>query len=323
MASSHAQIVFGGGLFGAAPEWSTAEQVEEFLQVLERNNVKTIDTAQVYGTSEELLGQTNAPKRFVIDTKFGAGFIPGGSTKEQVIKAGDESLQKLRTDSVDVYYLHAPDRQTPFEETLAGINELHKAGKFKHFGLSNFRPDEVQDVVRIAKEKGYVLPSVYQGNYNAISRRIETELLPVLRENNIRFYAYSPIAGGFLTKTKEQLLAGGEGRWDPSTFFGQLYHKLYNNPTLLEALDDWGEIAAAEGVTKAELAYRWIFFHSHLREHLGDAVVVGASKISQFEETVAAIQRGPLSAEAVKRIDAVWEKTKDVAPLDNFNSFNA
>lgn len=100
MASSHAQLVFGGGLFGAAPEWSTAEQVEEFLQVLERNNVKTIDTAQVYGTSEELLGQTNAPKRFVIDTKFGAGFIPGGSTKEQVIKAGDESLQKLRTDSV-------------------------------------------------------------------------------------------------------------------------------------------------------------------------------------------------------------------------------
>ncbi|RHZ54510.1 aldo/keto reductase family protein [Aspergillus thermomutatus] len=320
MANSHAQIVFGGGTFGAALDWSTPEKVEEFLQVLERNNIKTIDTAQIYGTSEELLGQTNAPKRFVIDTKFGGGFIPGPSTKDVVIKSGDESLQKLGTDSVNVYYIHAPDRQTPLEETLEGINELHKAGKFKQFGLSNFRADEVQDVIRVAKEKGYVLPSVYQGNYNAISRRIETELLPVLRENNIRFHAYSPIAGGFLTKTKEQILNGGEGRWDPNSLFGQVYHKLYNNPAMLEALDDWGEIAAAEGIARAELAYRWIFFHSHIREDLGDAVLVGATKISQLEQTLAAIQKGPLGAEAVKRIDAVWEKIKDVAILDNFNA---
>lgn len=165
-----------------------------------------------------------------------------------------------------------------------------------------------------------VLPSVYQGNYNAVARRIEAELLPVLRENNIRFYAYSPIAGGFLTKTKEQLLAGGEGRWDPNSAIGQIYHRLYNKPAMLEVLDDWAEIAKAEGVTKAELAYRWIFFHSHIREDLGDAVIVGATKISQFEETIAAIQRGPLSADAVKRIDAVWEKIKDVATLDNFNA---
>ncbi|GIK00815.1 hypothetical protein Aspvir_004844 [Aspergillus viridinutans] len=319
MASSHAQIIFGGGLFGS-PAWSTPEKVEEFLQVLERNNVKAIDTAQIYGTSEELLGQTNAAKRFVIDTKVAGGFVPGTSTKDQVIKVGNESLQKLGTDSVNVYYIHAPDREVPLEETLAGINELHKAGKFKHFGLSNFRPEEVQEVVRIAKEKGYVLPSVYQGNYNAIARRIETELLPVLRENNIRFYAYSPIAGGFLTKTKEQLLAGGEGRWDPNSMVGQVYNKLYNKPAMLEALDDWAEIAAAEGITKAELAYRWVFFHSHIRQNLGDAVLVGASKISQFEETVAAIQRGPLSADAVKRIDAIWEKIKDLAILDNFNA---
>lgn len=178
---------------------------------------------------------------------------------------------------MNVYYIHSPDRQIPLEETLAGINELHKAGKFKHFGLSNFRPEEVQEVVRIAKEKGYVLPSVYQGNYNAVARRIEAELLPVLRENNIRFYAYSPIAGGFLTKTKEQLLAGGEGRWDPNSAIGQIYHRLYNKPAMLEVLDDWAEIAKAEGVTKAELAYRWIFFHSHIREDLGDAVIVGAT----------------------------------------------
>jgi aflatoxin B1 aldehyde reductase len=105
MSKAHPQIVFGGGLFGAAPQWSTAEQVEEFLQVLERNNVKAIDTAQIYSTSEDLLGQTNASKRFIIDTKFAGGFS-GGSSKEQVIKVGNESLQKLATDSVSSLAFH-------------------------------------------------------------------------------------------------------------------------------------------------------------------------------------------------------------------------
>jgi aflatoxin B1 aldehyde reductase len=100
MAKSHAQIVFGGGTFGTTPEWSNLEKVEEFLQVLERTNVTTIDTAQIYGASEELLGQTKAAKRFIIDTKLGGGFAPGSATKDQAIKTGDESLQKLDTDSV-------------------------------------------------------------------------------------------------------------------------------------------------------------------------------------------------------------------------------
>lgn len=220
---------------------------------------------------------------------------------------------------MNVYYLHAPDRETPLEETLAGIDELYRAGKFKFFGLSNFRANEVLDVVRVAKEKGFVAPSVYQGNYNAVSRRVETELLPVLREHNIRFYAYSPIAGGFLTKTKEQLLGGGEGRWDPNSPFGKVYHSVYGNPLMLDALDEWGSIASSAGVSKAELAYRWIFYHSDLRRELNDAVVVGASRISQLEQTLAAIEHGPLDADSVKRIDAIWEKIKDVAPLDNFN----
>jgi aryl-alcohol dehydrogenase-like predicted oxidoreductase len=96
---------------------------------------------------------------------------------------------------VDVYYIHAPDRRVPLQDLLAGLDAVYRAGKFKRLGLSNFLPEEVSDVIRICKENGYVLPTVYQGNYNAVARHSETTLLPILRENNIAFYAYSPIAG--------------------------------------------------------------------------------------------------------------------------------
>lgn len=208
----------------------------------------------------------------------------------------------------------------PLEETLAGIDDLYRQGKFERFGLSNFNADEVRAVLKITKEKGFVAPTVYQGNYNAVARKLETDLFPLLRENNISFYAYSAIAGGFLTKSKEQLLqeSGGEGRWSKKTVVGEMYHKLYNRPKVLKALDLWSETAAAAGIPKAEMAYRWTAYHSALKEHLGDAMVLGASKISQLQQTVEGLGNGPLPEEVVKKIDDIWELVKDEAPTDNF-----
>ncbi|KAF9239049.1 hypothetical protein DTO006G1_4744 [Penicillium roqueforti] len=320
MADKQVKVVYGGALLGASSDFSTPAQVEEVLRVLEENGVKDIDTAQIYRGSEELLGQTGAASRFIVDTKHAGGFVPGTSSKELVIERANESLRKLNTNSVNIFYLHAPDRKVPLEETLAAINELYQAHKFHYFGLSNFRADEVEEVIRICKEKGYVLPSVYQGNYNAISRLIETELFPVLRRHNIRFYAYSPIAGGFLTKSKEALLNGGQGRWDSSTPIGQLYNRLYNTPSLLEALDLWDQLSKDSGVSKAELAYRWVAFHSQIQSALGDAVVVGASSVSQLKNTLAILRKGPLEEGVVRRIDGIWETIKDDAVLDNFNA---
>ncbi|RQM07799.1 hypothetical protein DH86_00000671, partial [Scytalidium sp. 3C] len=105
---------------------------------------------------------------------------------------------------VDVFYIHVPDRRTPLEETLAGINELYKAGKFKRFGLSNYLANDIEDVMRISKQHNYVLPTVYQSNYSAVARRQEAEIFPILDKYKIAFYAYSPLAGGFLTKTVDQ-----------------------------------------------------------------------------------------------------------------------
>lgn len=215
-----------------------------------------------------------------------------------------------------MYYLHLPDRSVPFEDTMSGLQELYETGAFKRLGLSNFLPHEVEEMVSIAEKHGWVKPSVYQGNYNAVARGAEAELLPTLRRHNIAYYAYSPSAGGFLTKTPEGLVGA---RWDESGSLGKLYSTLYKKPSLLAALKTWGELAAEEGVSKGELAYRWNMYSSALSPAHGDGLIVGASKVEQLKEVIGWIAKGPLSNAVVEKIDVLWESIKEDAPLDNLN----
>lgn len=219
---------------------------------------------------------------------------------------------------VDILYMHAPDVRTPMAETLAGIDEAYKKGQFKRFGLSNYTPEQVQEAYDIATEKGYVKPTVYQGNYSPVARHLETILFPTLRKLGIAFYAYSPLAGGFLTKTPADLDAGA-GRFNPQ-MLGGMYSKLYDRPALREGLAEWNDIAEKEGVSKAELAYRWVAYHSALKAEKGDAVIFGASKVAQIEQTAEWLKKGGLSEEAVGRIEKFWEAVKKEAPVDNFGA---
>lgn len=157
------------------------------------------------------------------------------------------------------------------------------------------------------------------GNYNPVARKQEEELFPLLRKLGMSFYAYSPIAGGFLTKTKQDI-EDGKGRFDKSSPLGALYHGLYAKPSMLEALSEWEEVAKEEGVPRAELAYRWVTYHSPLSAEHGDAIIVGASNFEQLKQTLASCNKGPLSEKAVKKIDEVWKKIEHEAPLDNYNN---
>lgn len=201
------------------------------------------------------------------------------------------------------------------------MNELHKQGKFKRFGLSNYKPSEVEEVVACCKENNFVPPTVFQGNYSPVARRQDTELFPVLRKHGIAFYAYSPLAGGFLTKTKEDIESKSKGRFRAEGA-GNMYLALYDKPSYLEALAKWNEIAEKAGVGKAEMAYRWVAYNSPLGNEYGDAIIIGASRIEQLKESLAWFQKGPLPEEAVKGIEGVWESVKGEAGLDNFNLNN-
>jgi len=100
-----------------------------------------------------------------------------------------------------------------------------------------------------------------------------------------------------------------------------MYTTMYGKESLYQALDEWAEIANDAGISKAALAYRWIAYHSALKRENGDAIILGASKVGQLEESLEAIERGPLDEKTVERVDAIWKKVEHEAPLDNYNSF--
>ncbi|KIW06808.1 uncharacterized protein PV09_02488 [Verruconis gallopava] len=318
------KIVFGAASFNPGGNFPTLDDARSVLNILEQNDVRNLDTAQLYGESESILGQLNAGDRFVIDTKSKGGWDAGNSLQpDNLYRLTHESLEKLKVKQVDVFYIHVPDDTVPPSTWVPTMDRLHKEGVFKRFGVSNFTGEEVKQVYEFAKANNYVLPSVYQGNYSAVTRRSETELFPILREYKMAFYAYSPIAGGFLSKTKAAVLDGtSAGRFTADGKpMSRMYRSLYMKPSLLEALDEWAVAADEEGVSKAELAYRWVNYHSYLKPEYGDAIIIGSRNTQQLVETVQGLKKGPLSDGVVEKIEKIWEKVKHEAPLDNFNSF--
>ncbi|KAJ3033516.1 hypothetical protein HDV00_006300 [Rhizophlyctis rosea] len=304
------RIVLGTAGFNLA----NIEKAAKYLEIIEHQAVLKLDTARAYGESEPVLGKLNASEKFLIDTKVPGGFPGIRQDRASIFAAQETSFKNLDVEQVDIFYLHAPDTETPFEETLSAMNDLFDAAKFRRFGISNFTPEQVKTVHSIAKQKGWVLPTVYQGSYSPVARHNETELFPILRELGISFYAYSPIAGGFLAKTVEQMKAGGVGRWDPNQRGGRMYHQLFNRPRLLEGLQKWNDLSDETKIPKSELAYRYITYHSMLSGELKDGVIVGASTAEQLDETLQGLENGPLPKEVVERIDGIWEVVKEEAP---------
>lgn len=174
--------------------FDSPEEVTAFLEAYHKRGGRQVDTARLYsphapGSSEHRLGIAEAGKTFAIDTKV-FSLAPGSHTKEKIEENLKESLSELKIPQINIEYLHSPDRTTPFEETLEAVDKAYKQGKFKQFGLSNYTAEEVEKILQICEEKGWVKPTVYQGQYNPIVRSGEKELLPLLRKHNMAFYAW-------------------------------------------------------------------------------------------------------------------------------------
>ena len=156
-------------------------------------------------------------------------------------------------------------------------------------------------------------------NYNAFSRHSEKTVFPLLRRLGIACYAYSPLAGSFLAKSR-QAVEAGEGRFNAAfPIFGPLYTGLYCRPLLVQGLARWGETAAEQDCSPADLAHRWLAYHSALESDHGDGIVIGAGSEEQLQKTVNGLKAGPLKKTVVNRIDGIWESIKEDAPIDNFH----
>ncbi|KAJ6518774.1 aldehyde reductase [Mycena sanguinolenta] len=322
MTSNPVKIIFGGVAIGPGMgrDFPDEESIAKVYQLLEEGGCTTIDTGRLYPGSEEWMGKTGAGKRFTIDSKTPGGFTPGLSTGETIPQHAKETVERLRVETVDVYYIHAPDPSVDLEDQLKGINAAYKAGYFKRFGLCSFTAADIQRVYDICAAKGYPLPSVYQGSYSVFARRVEAEVLPTLRKLGIALYVYSPIAGGLLTKTPQELRDGAtEGRYAQGHILRKLYAGLYNKPAYYKALEMWAEVAKETGIGRAELAYRWVAFDSMVDAKYGDAILVGPRSFSQISETLSWLKKGSVGEAAKAKIDEIWKVVEHDAPLDNCN----
>lgn len=304
-------------LINESSEAVSTEALESYFNTIKECGITTIDTARIYPGSEEGIGLVSTRNDFIIDDKLAGGFVPGSLTPENILPDIADSLSKVNIRQFDILYIHAPDPSADMEGVAAKLNEAHKNGSFRRLGLSNFTAEQVQETYDICKKNDYVLPSVYQGNYSAFVRHAETGLFPVLRKLNIAFYVYSPLAGGVLTKTPEELQHGV--RRHNNSALQQIYTSMFNRPTFRAALEKWAKIAEEEGVSKAELAYRWVAYDGFLKAELGDAVIMGARTEEMVREAAAWLKKGGLSAKAKESIDRLWEIVKVENLVDNYN----
>uniref|UniRef100_A0A3Q3WX83 NADP-dependent oxidoreductase domain-containing protein n=1 Tax=Mola mola TaxID=94237 RepID=A0A3Q3WX83_MOLML len=321
MSSSEAKrpvSLLGTMAFGGRAD---AEQSLAMVKTFLDRGHRHVDTAFMYmdGRSEAVIGGMNLPTTVSIATK--ANPWNGKTLKPESVRSQLEtSLQRLQTDRVDLFYLHAPDHQNPIQDTLRACNELHKEGKFKEFGLSNYAAWEVAEIVCICRHNNWIVPTVYQGMYNATTRQVETELLPCLRYYGMKFYAYNPLAGGLLTgkyKYEDKHSSQPAGR-----FFGNTWATAYQDrywkqshfqaiDLVLKALDT---AYGSQKPTLTSAAMRWMYHHSQLKGDHGDGVIIGMSTMEQLQQNLAASEEGPLDERVVAAFDEAWNLVTHECP---------
>jgi aryl-alcohol dehydrogenase-like predicted oxidoreductase len=181
------------------------QRTREVVEAALAEGITFLDTADVYGDgeSERFLGEILEGRRddVVLATKFGWNSGDGrpSATAGQARRAVDASLERLRTDHVDLLYYHRPDGVTPFEETLGVMDELVREGKTRYAACSNLSAEQVREVVEITEREGLARIVALQNEYSLLQRSVESDVLPVCRDHGIGFVPYFPLASGLLT----------------------------------------------------------------------------------------------------------------------------
>lgn len=306
------KLILGTMTFGERIFEADAEKVlHAFLQT----DYKEIDTAYVYnnGSCEKMLGsllKRRDRSSYSIASKVNPR-ITGRLDEEAVLFQVGESLERLGVDWLDTLYLHFPDENTPVSEALRGCAKLYKEGKIREIGLSNFPARLVEDVCRICQENDWPLPAVYEGLYNPLSRRAEEGLDKLLSACGMRFYAYNPLAGGILT---DKYVSTGwqlqEGRFINRPNYQERYWK----ESYFKAVELINGICSECGISISEASYRWLAFHSMLRQTRGDGIIVGVSGVSQLEANMKALGKGRLPDAVVDAFEKAWEICEADAP---------
>lgn len=258
-------IIFGGNVFG----WTLNEQ--ESLKMLDElldRGFNTIDTADVYsrwakgvegGTSEKIIGnwikQRGVRDKIILATKVGSSMQQGGPkniSKNYILKAAEDSLKRLQTDYIDLYFTHWDDNKTPVEETLEAYQQLIEQGKVRYIGASNLSAERLQESLNAAANKNLPKYEVFQPEYNLLEReKFEGAIKEICRKNNLGVTPYFALASGFLSGKyrKKEDFEGKERKMFADKYLNDRGEKI------LAALDD---ISVKHEVSQAAVALTWL-----------------------------------------------------------------
>lgn len=257
------------------------------------------------GSAEEtfgtLLKQELYPYRdeMIISTKAGyymwAGPYGEWGSKKYLVSSLDQSLKRMGLDYVDIFYHHRPDPNTPLEETMSALDLIVRQGKALYVGLSNYNPEQTKEAARILRELGTPC-LIHQPSYSMLNRWIEDGLQDVLDEEGIGSIVFSPLHQGILTDRYLNGITPDSRAAKPTSF---LTEKQITED-VLSKVRKLNELAAERGQKMSQLALAWV-----LRGGRVTSALIGASKVSQIEDAVGALEAPELSAEELARIEAI------------------
>ncbi len=267
--------------------------------------VNHLDTADIYGgggKSEDFIGQCLGARRkdVVLATKFAKPMADNPAerrgTRTYILSAVEASLRRLRTDWIDLLYMHEPDPGTPIEETLRATEELTKAGKVRALAASNFSPGETGDAVEAAKRLGIAGFVATQDEYSLLERGIEDALLPVLETHRLSLVPYFPLAGGALSGKyrKGQPMPEGARLTGSATYADRFF-----SGQRADKVERLVAFAESRGHTLLDLALSWLAARPQVA-----SIITGATKPEQIETNVKAVG-WKLGAEDLAEVDRI------------------
>lgn len=296
-------MAYGDGSKGTHPWALNEEAAQPFFKRAIEAGINFFDTANAYsaGTSEEITGR--ALKRYakgreevVIATKVHFEMRPGdpngkGLSRKAIMAEIDASLRRLGVDYIDLYQIHRLDPETPIEETLAALNDVVKAGKARYIGASSMQAWQFMQTLALQKANRCSRFVSMQNHLNLIYREEEREMLPLCRDQGVGVIPWSPLARGRLARAPETKTERSES----DRFGTYLYRKTEDADRLV--IERVGEVAGERGVPRAQVALAWHFAKAGVT-----APIVGATKVEQLEDAVAAVEL-MLSAEEIARLE--------------------
>jgi len=250
--------------------------------------INFFDTANVYanGRSEEILGRLIADCRDEIVLSSKVGFPLGedvnarGLSRRHIVLSVEASLKRLRTDRLDLYFLHTFDPRTPIEETLRALDDLVHQGKILYPAVSNWAAWQIATALGISARTGLARFECIQPMYNLVKRQAEVEILPLAQAERMGVITFSPLGGGLLTGKYSPTHRPEQGRLIEDT----LYKTRYGDPTYYEIAERFAAHAKEHGVHPASLAVAWVTSHPAVT-----APLIGARNVEQLDMSLAAL----------------------------------